>query len=91
MREVLTKGENMSKKEQGQNSSEQKPHSSSNVVSIVVDRCKAEGCKSKQTKAGFCDEHFIWFKEGLVTVDGHHAKDFEKKYQNYMNRQRKAS
>lgn len=79
----------MSKKEQSQKSSQPQP--SSNLVSIVVDRCKAEGCKSKATRAGFCEEHFVWFKEGLVTSDGHYAKDFEKKYQLFMRSKKKAS
>lgn len=79
----------MSKKEQVQKSSE--PKQNSNVVSIVVDRCKAEGCKSKVARAGFCEEHFVWFKEGLVTADGHLAKDFEKKYQHFMKKHRKVS
>lgn len=62
-----------------------------NVVSIVVDRCKAEGCKAKSSRAGFCEEHYMWFKEGLVTVDGHHAKDFEKKYQQFMRTRKKSA
>lgn len=78
----------MSKKEQGSKAPEQK--SSSNVVSIVVDRCKTDGCKSKATRAGFCEEHFVWFKEGLLTADGHYAKDFDKKYQYFLKSKRKA-
>ncbi len=80
----------MSKKEQGQKPSSQGP-GPNNVVSIVVDRCKTEGCKGKATRAGFCEEHFVWFKEGLVTADGHFAKDFEKKYQNFMKSRKKVA
>lgn len=83
----------MSKKEQ--TAAAQKPaaasHGGNNVVSLVVDRCKVEGCKSKSTKAGFCEEHYHWFKEGLVTVDGHFAKDFDKKYQQFMKLKKKVA
>ena len=80
----------MSKKE----SSTPKPSNQgtpNNVVSIVVDRCKAEGCKSKATRAGFCEEHYLWFKEGLVTAEGHPAKDFDKKYQQFMKTRKKVA
>jgi len=82
----------MSKKEQTTGSKPAVPGASTNnVVSIVIDRCKAEGCKGKSTKAGFCDEHYTWFKEGLVTVDGHFAKDFDKKYQQFMKFKKKVA
>lgn len=80
----------MSKKEQGQKPSNNNP-APNNVVSIVVDRCKVDGCKSKSTRAGFCEEHYTWFKEGLVTAEGHFAKDFEKKYQQFMKNKKKVA
>ena len=61
------------------------------VVSMDDYRCKAEGCKSKSSKAGFCEEHFAWFKAGLITKDGARAQDFEKKYYHYMASQKKAA
>jgi hypothetical protein len=85
-----TKGDYMSKKEQGQKPAGQAP-AGGNVASIVIDRCKVDGCKAKSAKAGFCEEHFVWFKEGLVTVDGHNAKDFEKKYQHFMKNKKKVA
>jgi hypothetical protein len=63
----------------------------SNVVPLTVNKCTAEGCKHKPERAGFCGEHYLWFKEGLITMDGYKAKDFDKKYHAYMNRQRKAA
>lgn len=57
-----------------------------NVVPIVAAKCTAEGCNSKPSRAGFCEEHYTWFKEGLLTIDGYKAKDFEKKYHNYMRK-----
>lgn len=55
-----------------------------NVVSLADNKCKAEGCKAKSKKADFCDEHFAWFKAGLITKEGKQVIDFEKKYQHYM-------
>ncbi|MCK6599155.1 MAG: hypothetical protein L6Q37_12385 [Bdellovibrionaceae bacterium] len=55
-----------------------------NVVSLTDNRCKAEGCKSKSKKAEFCEEHFNWFKAGLITKEGKYVIDFEKKYQHYL-------
>lgn len=80
----------MAKKEQS-DSKTQQGGSSNNVVALVIDRCKAEGCKSKAHRAGFCEEHFLWFKEGLVTADGHFAKDFDKKYQQFMKHKKKVA
>lgn len=81
----------MSKKEQTENKGHHQGGNSNNVVALVIDRCKVEGCKSKSQRAGFCDEHYSWFKEGLVTVDGHFAKDFDKKYQQYMKNHKKVA
>lgn len=80
----------MSKKDQSDSKSSQQ-NSQNNVVSLVIDRCKTEGCKSKVARAGFCEEHYLWFKEGLVTVDGHFAKDFDKKYQHFMKHHKKTA
>lgn len=61
------------------------------VISMDDYRCHSEGCKAKSTKAGFCDEHFAWFKAGLITKEGAKAQDFEKKYYQYMASQKKAA
>jgi len=57
-----------------------------NVVSLVANKCTAEGCKAKPHRASFCDEHYMWFKEGLLTLEGHKAKDFDKKYHAWLRR-----
>jgi hypothetical protein len=62
-----------------------------NVVPLKADKCVAEGCKKGPEKASYCSEHFVWFKEGLITVDGHRAKDFDKKYHAWLRRSQKAS
>jgi hypothetical protein len=56
------------------------------VVSVDVHKCTAEACKVKPDRAGFCKEHYMWFKEGLITLEGYKAKDFDKKYQAMLNR-----
>ena len=59
-----------------------------NVVALPG-ACMAEGCKQKSQKANFCMEHFDWFKEGLITKEGRHPSDFEKKHFDYMRRKNK--
>ena len=60
-----------------------------NVVHLPT-RCPAEGCGKKPQRAGFCSDHFTWFKEGLISRSGEKAKDFDKKYQAYLRRQKAA-
>jgi hypothetical protein len=55
-----------------------------NVISLADNRCLSEGCKAKSKRAGFCDEHFEWFKAGLITKEGKYVIDFEKKYQHFL-------
>lgn len=56
-------------------------------VTQLPQRCPADGCGKKPRRAGFCSEHFVWFKEGLIARDGQKAKDFDKKYQAYKRRE----
>ncbi|MGZ5280014.1 MAG: hypothetical protein ACXWC9_08735 [Pseudobdellovibrionaceae bacterium] len=56
------------------------------VISLVASKCTAEACKAKPEKAGFCSEHFVWFKEGLITLEGSKAKDFDKKFHAWQRR-----
>lgn len=51
-----------------------------NVISISSGLCKSEGCKSKATRADFCEDHFIWFKAGLINKNGAKVPDFDKKH-----------
>jgi hypothetical protein len=60
-----------------------------NVVAIGSSSCVAEDCKKKSERAGFCGEHFDWFKAGLVGRDGHKASDFDKKFYHYEAAKRK--
>jgi hypothetical protein len=52
----------------------------------TVTACIAESCKKKPEIAGFCQEHFVWFKEGMITKMGKKPSDFDKKFISYMKR-----
>jgi hypothetical protein len=56
----------------------------SNVVEMPK-RCPV--CGGKEARAGFCAEHFMWFKEGLINRKGEKPSDFDKKYQSFMRKQ----
>jgi hypothetical protein len=60
------------------------PKKEDNVVALT--RCCTDNCAKRDTRAGFCDEHFMWFKEGLITKEGNKVKDFDKKIQQYKLR-----
>ncbi len=53
--------------------------------------CCAEKCGKKASRLSFCDEHFGWFKEGLVNKKGVRPTDFDKKYQDFLSRSKKAA
>jgi hypothetical protein len=48
------------------------------------DGCHAHGCKAKAHLFNFCDEHYDWFKFGLIKKTGEHVSDFEKKFGHYQ-------
>lgn len=59
-------------------------------VSNLPTACKADGCKKKSSKMDFCDEHYDWFKFGLITREGSKPIDFDKKMQSYMKHKKVA-
>ncbi len=61
------------------------------LTPLHPETCLCEGCKKKISRASFCEEHYIWFKEGLITIDGYKAKDFDKKYQGWLRRSQKVA
>jgi hypothetical protein len=63
----------------------------SNVIPLGSNKCTGEGCSKKPSRAGFCEEHYEWFKEGLLTMEGYRAKDFDKKYHAWMRRKQKVA
>lgn len=52
-----------------------------NVVSL--NKCSAEGCSHRADLMNFCNEHYDWFKFGLITKEGKRPSDFDKKFQSY--------
>ena len=66
-------------------SKKQNPTGPQNVASLP-DRCLAEGCNKGQSKLTFCDEHFVWYKEGLINKKGERPSDFDKKYQLFLRK-----
>ena len=67
------------------------PGGGDNVVAMANAVCCVEKCGKKADKMNFCPEHYMWFKEGLISRTGLRPSDFDKKYQAYMMRQKKAS
>ncbi len=61
------------------------PNQPSNVVQLPS-KCKAEACGKKADRAEFCEEHFTWFKEGLLTKEGKKPIDFERKMYHFSKR-----
>lgn len=61
--------------------------SGDNVVHLS--RCPV--CGSKPEKAGFCGEHFAWFKFGLVNKKGEKPIDFDKKFMAFQKRFKKVA
>jgi hypothetical protein len=53
----------------------------SNVISM--NKCTEEGCSKRADLMTFCNEHYAWFKYGLITKEGKHPVDFDKKLQAY--------
>lgn len=70
---------------------EKKNQIPNNVVQLGAEKCTAEGCKTKPTRAGFCAEHFDWFKAGLITKEGKQCVDFQKKHYHYMKNKKSAA
>lgn len=46
--------------------------------------CHAQGCKGKDVRFNFCDEHFRQFKFGLITKSGDPVLDYERKFEHYQ-------
>lgn len=81
----------MSEKKPTKNTPAPEKQMPSNVVSFAAAKCTAEGCSKKPSRAGFCEEHYEHFKEGLITMEGYKARDFDKKYHAWMKRKQVAA
>ncbi len=63
-----------------------KQNQAPNNVAQLPQRCPVDGCGKKADRMHFCNEHYAWFKEGLITKSGEKPKDFDKKYAAYQRR-----
>jgi hypothetical protein len=54
---------------------------------VAEDKCKSESCKKAQVRFTFCEEHYDWFKFGLITKVGKKVSDFDKKYEHFLSHQ----
>jgi hypothetical protein len=52
--------------------------------------CRCNGCKSKVTKFGFCQEHFEMYMSGVIRGDGTKPVDFEKKLELFLANRKSA-
>lgn len=50
---------------------------------IPLSKCTAEGCSKRSDLMNLCNEHYDWFKFGLITKEGKRPSDFDKKFQAY--------
>ena len=62
---------------------------SNNVVAMPT-QCGCEGCKKKADLMNFCQEHYDWFKFGLITKEGKRPTDFDKKFSAYTKHHKAA-
>lgn len=65
------------------------PQGGGNVLTLTM--CPVEKCGKKASRAEFCDEHFSWFKEGLISRKGEKPKDFDKKFQAFLRHNKKSA
>jgi hypothetical protein len=55
------------------------------VTASSVEHCKCSGCKKTEARFTFCDEHYEWFKFGLISKTGAKVSDFDKKMDHYAS------
>lgn len=46
--------------------------------------CYSWGCKAESNRFNFCNEHYDFFKFGLIKKSGEPVPDFEKKFEHYQ-------
>lgn len=70
---------------------QQQPQGAGGNVVSMPSKCSADGCAKKSERSvgettSFCQEHYDWFKFGLLTKEGKKPVDFDKKYQAYRRK-----
>ena len=90
---IMSKGTAEAKKPEAQQQAAAKPAAPAPTKGkkheVVAGHCAAQGCKKEDKRFSFCDEHYEWFKFGLVKKTGEMAPDFDKKYEHFLAFQRK--
>ena len=66
-------------------SKDNKPQKGAQVQSLP-ERCPVMECKKTVQRMHFCEEHFGWYKEGLINKKGVKPTDFDKKYQLFLRK-----
>ncbi len=62
-----------------------------NAVEGGPKNCKADGCKSKIEKFGFCKDHYELFMEGIIRADGQKPLDYEEKLSRFKRNRSKVA
>ena len=68
-----------------------KEHQGGPKVVDMPRKCKAEACAKKDSRFGFCEDHYGWYKEGLINTQGMKVLDFDKKMQAIQRRKAKSA
>lgn len=72
-------------------SKDKKPNPNGGDLLQMPTNCCVDKCGKKVARMTFCGEHYEWFKEGLINRKGERPTDFDKKYQSYLMRTKKAA
>ena len=67
----------------------QQQSSNPGAAAVPLSKCCAEGCGKKTDILTFCNEHYDWFKFGLITKAGKRPSDFDKKWTAYQSHGKK--
>lgn len=69
-----------------------KPANQPGQVAPEQHQCKAESCKAKPSKFGFCKDHYELYMAGVIRGDGTKPVDYERKLAQFnKSRQKKAA
>ena len=63
---------------------ESTPIAKKTAHSPVPGGCFSWGCKKEAKRFNFCDEHYEFFKFGLIKKSGEFVPDYEKKIEHYQ-------
>ena len=70
-----------SNKPEGKNPAPQKVQAprQESAAALGSDQCKAEDCKKKSSKFGFCADHYELYMAGVLRGDGKKPSDYAEK------------